>query len=511
MSSVKSIIFSVLVLLYFVFLSACGNAGPDGNLNLENETSADSLSNSEINYAELIASADDSFALFLGIGKAQFGDLDSIVARRYIRALVPFSPTFYYVNGKERSGLAYEALSQFETHLHKVLGLGQNRVKVIYIPVDRDYILPLLQEGYGDIAVAGLTVNKERELLVDFSEPTITGLREVLVSGPKAKKIQTLDDLAGEVVVVRKESDYYTSLLELNAHLADAGLDSVRIIEAEPYIDTEDLLMMLNAGIIPYTVSIETMAKHWNSVLEDLEIHTSIPLKTDLKSGWAMRKNSPKLKALVNSFVATHKKGTLLGNMLYDKYLKGEGQLRRMDENSTFVKVNMLESIFKKYGEKYQMDWLLMVAMGYQESGLDHKKRSQVGAVGIMQIMPSTASWKPIGIANIWDLENNIHAANKIMRYTIDHHLNEEDLDPLNRYLLALASYNAGPARVNQLRGWAKEQGLNPNVWFDNVELIAAKHIGRETVQYVNNIYKYYASFKILLHYHELSGKRLIH
>jgi membrane-bound lytic murein transglycosylase MltF len=154
-----------------------------------------------------------------------------------------------------------------------------------------------------------------------------------------------------------------------------------------------------------------------------------------------------------------------------------------------------MASYFREYGERYDLDWLLLAAQGYQESRLNQDLRSPAGAVGVMQLLPSTAADPNVGIPNIEDLENNIHAGAKYLAFLRDRYFSDEAIDSLNQQLLSLAAYNAGPARVARLRREAADEGLDPNVWFRNVELIAARRIGRETVRYVNNIFKYYVAY----------------
>jgi membrane-bound lytic murein transglycosylase MltF len=168
-----------------------------------------------------------------------------------------------------------------------------------------------------------------------------------------------------------------------------------------------------------------------------------------------------------------------------------------------------LKAPFLKYAERYQLDWLLLIAQGYQESGLNQSLVSHAGAVGIMQVLPTTAAGHPFYIRDIKKIDSNVHAGVKYMRYLIDNYFTDPDIDLLNRHLLALAAYNCGPGRVNQLRKMAKARKLNPNLWFDNVELMAAKVIGRETVQYVSNIYKFYASYRALSDYAEKRGRKI--
>jgi membrane-bound lytic murein transglycosylase MltF len=141
----------------------------------------------------------------------------------------------------------------------------------------------------------------------------------------------------------------------------------------------------------------------------------------------------------------------------------------------------------------------MVAAQGYQESRLDQSVVSKSGAIGVMQLLPSTANDKNVGIPDIHLIDKNIHAGTKYLRFLVDRYFSGGELDELNRHLFGFAAYNAGPARVAKLRAEAKESGLDPNVWFDNVEVIASKRIGRETVQYVSNIYKYYIAYRLIL------------
>jgi membrane-bound lytic murein transglycosylase MltF len=241
---------------------------------------------------------------------------------------------------------------------------------------------------------------------------------------------------------------------------------------------------------------VEDVARLWSNVMDSLVLYDKIPLDSNVSYGWVLRKGSPKLKAAADKFIKQNAKGTLMGNTLYNKYVKNVNLLPDIYSKKTFSKVNVLKAPFLKYADRYQLDWLLLVAQGYQESGLNQALVSRAGAVGIMQVLPSTAAGHPFYIRDIKKVDSNVHMGVKYMRYLIDNYFNDPEIDLLNRHLLALAAYNAGPNRVAQLRRMAKAKGLNPNLWFDNVEIIAAREIGRETVQYVSNIYKFYASYR---------------
>jgi len=227
-------------------------------------------------------------------------------------------------------------------------------------------------------------------------------------------------------------------------------------------------------------------------------LHEDIAVNSGGRIGWAFRKNSPQLSAAVNAFAKTHRQGTLAGNVLINKYLKTTKWVKNARGAVDIERFRGMVDLFRKYADQYEFDWLLMAAQGYQESGLDQAKRSPVGAVGVMQVMPETARDRSVGIPDIEKLESNIHAGIKYNRWLADNYFNEPGIDGNNRALFAFASYNAGPNRIARLRKEAAELGLDPNKWFNNVEVVVARRVGREPVQYVSNIYKYYLVYRML-------------
>ncbi len=84
------------------------------------------------------------------------------------------------------------------------------------------------------------------------------------------------------------------------------------------------------------------------------------------------------------------------------------------------------------------------------------------------------------------------------MRFMMDEYFKDEPMDTLNKGLMTFAAYNAGPGRLQKLRREAAARGLDPNVWFGNVERVASERMGRETVTYVSNIFKYYIAYRLL-------------
>ena len=446
--------------------------------------------------------ADDEI---LGMANTAFGDLDSIIARGYVRVLVPYSKTYYYVEGMKRYGLAYELLNLFEKELNRQLKFDPPKVRVIFIPVSREHILPLLTSGHADMIASGYTITPEREKRIDFSSPTVTGIKDIVVGGPSAPPVKSIADLAGQRIYVRENSSYQASLTRLNESFRRTGLKPLQIEFTGPYLEAEDILEMVNEGLIPFTVISEDLGTLWSSVYDKLNVYTKIAVDSNVSYGWAFRKNSPKLKAAVNEFIPTIRKGSLTGNMLYDKWLKNKSRLRNAQSPEALADLNKFRSLFKKYGNTYSLDWMLLSAQAFQESQLKQETVSHAGAVGLMQVLPSTAANPPINIPEIkTSVDNNVHAGVKYMRYLIDNFFAGERMDSLNIHLFALAAYNAGPGNVRKLRREAREKGMNPNEWFDNVEILAARHIGDEPVQYVSNIYKYYMAYQALQHYKDL-------
>ena len=339
-----------------------------------------------------------------------------------------------------------------------------------------------------------------------FSDPAATGVREVLVTGPNTPPVTSLADLSGREVYIRPSSSYAEHIATLNQRFAAEGKPPLKITPAPEILEDGDILEMVSAGLAPATVVDDFTADLYTQVFPNLRKHSDIASRPG-DIAWAFRKNSPKLAAAVNAFVKGHGQGTLAGNVLINKYLKTTQWIKnaRSDEDRQRF-VSMID-LFRKYGGEYDLDYLLMAAQGYQESQLDQSKRSHVGAIGVMQVMPATARDKAVNIPDIGKLENNIHAGIKYNRWVIDNFYNEPGLTRLDKGLFAFASYNAGPSRVASLRKEARAQGLDPNKWFNNVELVAAKRIGRETVTYVSNVYKYYLAYQMMVQGDEARDK----
>jgi membrane-bound lytic murein transglycosylase MltF len=424
------------------------------------------------------------------------GDFDEMVKRRILRVAVPFNRSYYFVDKGVQRGLAYEYLLLFEEQLNKKLNTGNLKVHVVPIPMPRDMLFPALNAGRVDMVVAQLTVTPERQKVVDFTEPTRRNVSEVVVTGPGAPAVAAVSDLSGQEVFVRRTSSYHESLQALNRTLEGQGKPPVSIQEASESLEDDDLLEMVNAGLIPATVVDDYLAEYWKQVFPDMNVHGNVTLRTGGNLAVAIRKNSPKLAAELNTYIARNGLDSAIGRVLNKRYLESTRYVRNAAAEAERKKFLAMGELFRKYGDQYKFDYLLMAAQGYQESRLDQGAKSQVGAVGVMQLMPATGKEQNVG--DITQLEPNIHAGVKYMRFVRNEFFEDQPMDDLNKGLFTFASYNAGPGRIRQLRREAEKRGLNPNIWFGNVERIASERIGRETVTYVSNIYKYYVAYRLI-------------
>jgi membrane-bound lytic murein transglycosylase MltF len=425
------------------------------------------------------------------------GDLDEMVKRRLVRVGVAFNRTLYFVDQGVQRGVAYEYGKLMEEELNKRRKTGNLKVIFWFVPLPRDQLLPALVDGKVDMVIAQLTVTPERQKLVDFTNPSRKDVDEIVVTGPGAPSIASVDDLAGQEVFVRKSSSYYASLLELNERLKASGKPPVAVQLAPENLEDEDLLEMVNAGLIKITVVDNYLAEFWKQVLTDLTLHDTVAVRTGGHLAVAIRKNNPQLAAGLNAIIEKYGLGTAFGNMMEKRYLQSTKFVKNATSEAERKKFLAMVDLFRKYSDQYDLDYLLMAAQGFQESGLDQGVKSPVGAIGVMQVMPATGQELKVG--DIRQLEPNIHAGAKYIRWVVDNYYKDEPMTPLDKGLFAFASYNAGPGRIRQLRREAEKRGLDPNVWFGNVEQIASERIGRETVTYVSNIYKYYVAYRLVV------------
>ena len=444
------------------------------------------------------------------LAKPMLGDFVAMLERRTIRVLTTYNKTGYFIHKGVQRGVTYDAFIQVEKRLNEQLRKDKAikrhlKVHIVFIPVAREALLASLIEGKGDIAAANLTItDKRKQQGVEFTDPLLENVRELLISGPHSPKVESAADLGGKTIFVRPSSSYFESLMAYNQARKEAGEPLIDIQPASEVLEDEDLVEMVNAGLLPFIVMDEHKARFWQKIFPKITIHETPVFREGGVIAWAVRKESPKLLAMLNQQIKAIR-GKATGEEILARYLKQNKFVKSAAAAAERKKFLQVVELFREYGDRYDVDWLLMAAQGYQESALNQKARSHVGAIGIMQIMPATG--KGLKVGDIRQLEPNIHGGAKYMRWMIDHYYADEPMTALDKALFSFASYNAGPARVARLRAETKKRGMDPNVWFHNVEYVAAEKIGPETVTYVGNIYKYYIAYKLVMEQMQLRQK----
>jgi membrane-bound lytic murein transglycosylase MltF len=429
------------------------------------------------------------------------GDFDKLLERRMIRVYAPFSRSLYFNDKGRERGLAVELVRDWERYLNIKYArqLGKRPLTIYTGPATRDRLLPYLTDGLADVAIGNLTVTEERLKTVDFV-PGDEGRRtisEVVVTGPKSPELKTLDDLSGKRIHVRKASSYYESLEEQNERFGRDSKPPITLILVPDSLEDEDLMEMLDAGLIELLVVDNWKARMWAQVLPKLTVRSDLVLRADAKTGWAIRKDSPKLAAEIDDFFKNWAMKQGVADYRMNVYMKRVKELKDPTASAEYKRFQATLALFEKYGARYGFDPLMLAAQGYQESQLNQQAKSHVGAVGIMQLMPATGQQMKVGDIHV--AEANVHAGTKYMDQLMTTYFRDAQFSEGNRPLFAFASYNCGPGNVAKARTEAERRGLDPNKWFNNVEVVISQRIGTETTTYVRNIYKYYVAYRLTL------------
>jgi len=421
------------------------------------------------------------------------GDFDMMLKRGIIRVAVPFSRTQFFYDRGRQCGLVADAIRAMERRIKKNHS-GKHTFTVVITPMTFDRLLPSLVEGKADIAAGNITITPERLKSVDFTMPTTDPMNEIVVTGPGAPELASLEDLSGRDVHVRGATSYRQSLDALNERFAREGRQPVNIVLLPDELQDEDVLDMLNAGLIQISVKDDRLVDLWKDFLPRITPRPDLVLRKEGFIAWAIRKDSPKLEAVLDAIIPdATRKG--LQRAIYKQFERDAKRMHNARDDADMHRFESLVALFKKYGGQYRFDSLLLMAQGYQESGLDQNARSSGGAIGVMQIMPATG--RALRVGDIRQVEPNIHGGAKYVAKLMDEYFKDVPFDETNRTLFAFASYNAGAERIARLRTMAEREGLDPYVWFNNVEVLAARKLGQEPVRYVRNIFKYYVAYKL--------------
>jgi membrane-bound lytic murein transglycosylase MltF len=436
------------------------------------------------------------------------GDFDQMLERRVIRVLVPYSRSLYFNDKGHERGITADTVRDFERWINKKYAktLGKRSLTIVIIPTTRNKLLPDVAKGMGDIAAANLTVTEDRLKVVDFASPAdYPATKELVVTGPKSPTIAITDDLSGKTVHVRKASSYYESLEVLNGRFQKDGKPKVTMALVPDALEDEDMMEMLSAGLLEVIIVDDWKAKMWAQILPKIKVNERIAVREGGKIGWAIRKGSSKLEEEILGFYRGYLKKEGVAAYRLKQYMSRIKQIKDPTATAEWKRFEETVALFEKYGQKYNFDPLMLAAQGYQESQLDQNKKSRVGAIGVMQVMPATGSALKVGDIRV--IEPNIHAGAKYMDQLMTRYFSDANFTENNRTLFAFASYNCGPGNVSKMRKEAAKRGLDPDMWFNNVEIVTAQKIGMETTTYVRNIYKYYVAYKLQTEARETARK----
>lgn len=467
-------------ILVLLLLMGCGPTGGESVVNVAHASSPEG-----------------NFSKVIGSTEILTGDLPEMRERRRVRALVAWNRTGFFIDRGRPRGFEVELLEAYQKKLNAGADRTERKVNVVYLPVRTEELLPALRAGRGDLVAAGMTATLGRRKLVAFTEPYLRDVDEIVVANRAAPALERLEDLGGRSVHVVRGTSHAEHLTALSLGLVAQGHRPIEIVQVDGRLDPEDVLEMVHAGVFQLTVADAHVAKLWSRVLGKLVLHEELVVHDRGAIAWAVRKESPELRKSLNAFLAEHRKGTLIGNVLFKRYYGNTHWIRNPLEPQDRARFEHYGTLIRRYAERYGFDWLQIAAQAYQESRLDPQRVSRAGAVGLMQVLPSTAGDRHVAIPNVKDDEDNVHAGVKYMAFLRDRYVSDPTITHEARFDLTLAAYNMGPARLSRVRHEAARRGLDQNRWFHHVELVALERVGREPVRYVANVNKYYVAYKL--------------
>ena len=435
-------------------------------------------------------------------------DLQEIQKSGVLRAITVFSPTGYFLYKGQTMGFEYEMLSRLAKTLEVELE--------IVIATDIDSIIPLLNQGKGDIIAMGYTITKERKKIINFTNPYITTHQTLVQKKPNNWRKMTLDnikkslatdivDLLNDTVSVRKNTSYYNRLLDISDELGD----TIYIDILSGKISNEEAMELVSNGNIKYTIMDNNIATIYKSNFPNIDIST--PISLSQRIAWAVRKNSPNLLVEMNKNLTSIKKKADY-NVIYKKYFENKSQFKKRLKSTYFTettgKISKYDAFIKENKTTLDWDWRLVSALVFQESEFHPHKKSWAGAAGLMQLMPNTA--KELGVKNAHNPEGNLKAGMLYLNKMYD--LWGDIPDTTQRIKFAMASYNSGFGHVKDAQRLAKKYNKNSLRWEDGVDTFILKLAkseyyqdtvvkygyarGTETYQYVIEIFNRYENYK---------------
>ena len=234
-------------------------------------------------------------------------------------------------------------------------------------------------------------------------------------------------------VYVRASSSHAEHIRGLNAQWSRQGRKPIVIRPADENLEDGDILELVNAGVVPIAVVDGADADFYRPLLRSMTVRDDLVLASGASLAWALRKGTPQLRAEVDEFVRGHRVGTTFGNVVARRYFENNRWITNPASPEQRRRFDQVVGAFERAGAEFELDPLLLLSQGYQESGLDQRRRSAAGAVGVMQIKPSTAAGTPINITGVARLENNVRAGAKYLRFIIARYYRDASMTPLDK------------------------------------------------------------------------------
>lgn len=391
-------------------------------------------------------------------------DLDAIVERGYINALVDNNSISYFIYKGHPMGYEYELLKLLADELKVDL-----KIKVTS---GLERAVDQLNSGEADIIAFPLAITKSLKSSVQFTDAHFNAYQVLVQRKPNNWRMLTLDqinqnlirnpvDLIGKEIHVLAGSSHAMRLTNLSEEL---GGDII-IMEDTVNSESESLVRKVALGEIDYTIADHTLAHVNASYYPSLDVQTVISMPQQI--AWAVRQNSPQLLTTINQWLARIKKAPTY-MVIYNKYFKSpRTTMMRMNSDYSSLggnKLSQFDMLIMEGAKKLNWDWRLLASIVYQESRFKVGDESWAGAQGLMQLMPQTA--KRFGAKDVYDPVDNIRAGVNYLKY-LDEYWTKRIGEPQERMKFILASYNAGLAHILDSRRLAEKYGKNPAIWND--------------------------------------------
>ena len=412
-----------------------------------------------------------------------------------LRVLVNYTRTDFFVSQGEPRGFEYEYLREFERFLNQRLRRTDHPIRFEFVVTDLDRMLSDLTEGRGDIAAANLTITPLRTEKAEFSLPYLTDVDELVVTYRNVPSPASLDALADKRVLVPRGSSYAEHLKGLARAQREAGQTPVEVIEAEPGLESEDILELVNAGVVDYTVVDSHRARLWAQVLPDIAVREKVIVNSGGSIAWAVRPESRELLAALDAFIQQDGARSAMNRMLFDRYFRDTRWIRNPAARPMLRRQASVIDTIKKYSEADGLDWRLVLAHAAAESDFDHSRRGANGAIGVMQVTPEMAA--AVGVTDIDKPDRNIQAGVRYLARLRDQYAQESGADDRASVDLALAAYRVGPEQVRTLQNYARALGLDPAKWEKNVALVADLTMGDKPAREVDKVRLYLEAYRL--------------